>query len=83
MLWTDEQAPNDFNVKVDVNISSVEIVAVTEKEQAYDNPDDLEINLNNITQIHKPIIDYAGMINVGADIEEFPELKQLPADLDD
>lgn len=56
---------------------------MVENEKAKNPQDSLEVNLINLSQTRKPVIDYAGMIIVGADLEEFPELKYLPTDPDD
>lgn len=47
------------------------------KQQQEDNPD---VNFVKLSGTRKPVVDYAGMIVVGADVEEFPELKSLPND---
>lgn len=41
-----------------------------------------EVNYVNIGFTKKPVVDFAGMIIVGANICEFPELNQLPDDSD-
>lgn len=56
---------------------------MVEKEDTNRAPDLPDVYFLNLSQTRKPVVDYAGMIVVGADVEEFPELKQLPIDTDD
>ncbi len=41
-----------------------------------------KVNFVNIGQTHKPVVDFAGMLVIGADVDEFPELSELPEDSD-
>lgn len=41
-----------------------------------------EIHLVNLSLTRKPVVDFGGMIVVGANVEEFPELQELAGDTD-
>jgi len=61
------------------------MVMVTEFEKPndpYKPTDESEINIVNIPNNNKLVIDYAGMIIVGADISEFPEVENSSVDTD-
>lgn len=54
-----------------------------DKDNPYKELNSPDVNFINLSQTYKPVVDYAGMIVVGANIEEFPELSELPNDADD
>lgn len=54
-----------------------------EREPSISDVGDPDISFVNISLTKKPAIDYAGMLIIGADIDEFPELKELVPDSND